>query len=59
MEFPFVLAGWAHADDADGLLAAREFIRAQKQDVQLASYDERLVAAARHLGITEWSPAPS
>jgi len=36
-------------------LAALEFIRAQKQDVQLASYDERLIAAARLLGITEWS----
>jgi hypothetical protein len=40
-------------------IAALEFIRAQKQNVQLASYDKRLVAAARHLGITEWSPAPS
>lgn len=28
-------------------LAALEFIRAQKQNVQLASYDERLIAAAR------------
>jgi len=36
-------------------LAALEFIRAQKQNVQLASYDERLVAAARVLGIAEWS----
>jgi hypothetical protein len=27
----------------------------QKQSVQLASYDERLVAAARLLGIAEWS----
>jgi hypothetical protein len=33
--------------------------RAQKQNVQLASYDERLVAAARHLDIAEWCPAPS
>jgi hypothetical protein len=32
---------------------AIEFIRAQKQTVQLASYDERLVAAARLLGIAE------
>ncbi len=31
------------------------FIRAQKQSVELASYDERLVAAARLLGIAEWS----
>ena len=36
-------------------LAALEFIRAQKQSVQLASYDERLRAAARFLGIAEWS----
>jgi predicted nucleic acid-binding protein len=36
-------------------LAALEFIRAQKQSVQLASYDERLLAAARLLGIAEWS----
>src|SRR5258705_3870777 len=36
-------------------LAALEFIRAQKQNVQLASYDERLIAAARVLGIAEWS----
>ena len=36
-------------------LAAIEFIRAQKQSIRLASYDERLVAAARLLGITEWS----
>ena len=35
-------------------LAALEFIRAQKQSVQLASYDERLLAAARFLGIAEW-----
>jgi hypothetical protein len=36
-------------------LAALEFIRAQKQSVQLASYDERLLAAARFLGIAEWN----
>jgi hypothetical protein len=36
-------------------LAAIEFIRAQKQSVQLASYDERLLAAARLLGIAEWT----
>jgi hypothetical protein len=36
-------------------LAALEFVRAQKQSVQLASYDERLLAAARFLGIAEWS----
>ena len=36
-------------------LAALEFIRLQKQNVQLASYDERLLAAARFLGISEWS----
>jgi hypothetical protein len=32
-------------------LAALEFVRAQKQNVKLASYDERLLAAARLLGI--------
>ena len=36
-------------------LAALEFIRAQKQNVQLASYDERLLAAARVLGIARWT----
>jgi hypothetical protein len=36
-------------------LSALEFIRAQKQSVQLASYDDRLLAAARLLGIAEWS----
>jgi hypothetical protein len=36
-------------------LAALEFIRAQKQSVQLASYDQRLVATARLLGFAEWS----
>ena len=36
-------------------LAALEFIRAQKQNVQLASYDERLLGAARLLGIAEWT----
>ena len=35
--------------------SALEFIRAQKQSVQVASYDERLVAAARLLGIQAWS----
>jgi hypothetical protein len=39
-------------------LAAIEFIRAQKQNVQLASYDERLTAAARLLGITQWNERP-
>lgn len=36
-------------------LAALEFVRAQKQKVQLASYDERLLAAARFLGIEQWT----
>jgi predicted nucleic acid-binding protein len=36
-------------------LASIEFIRAQKQSVQLASYDERLLTVARLLGIAEWS----
>ncbi|MGH6682149.1 MAG: hypothetical protein ACREDL_25165, partial [Bradyrhizobium sp.] len=35
-------------------LAAIEFIRAQGADVQLASYDQRLVGAARLLGIKAW-----
>ena len=35
-------------------LAAIEFIRAQGASVQLATYDERMVGAARLLGITEW-----
>jgi hypothetical protein len=36
-------------------LAALEFIRAQRQSVKLASYDERLLTTARLLGISEWS----
>jgi hypothetical protein len=32
-------------------LASIEFLRSQGQQVQLASYDERLLAAARRLGI--------
>jgi hypothetical protein len=36
-------------------LAAIEFMLSQGASVQLASYDERLIAAARLLGITEWS----
>ena len=39
-------------------LAALAFIGTQKQNVQLASYDERLLAAARLLGIAEWSERP-
>jgi hypothetical protein len=39
-------------------LAAVEFIRAQKQSVQIASYDERLLRAARLLGVTEWRAGP-
>ena len=39
-------------------LVALEFIRTQEQSVQLASYDERLVAAARLLGIVEWNETP-
>ena len=35
-------------------LAAIEFIRSQGATVELASYDERLVGAARLLGIAEW-----
>jgi uncharacterized protein len=36
-------------------LAAVEFIRSQGASVQLASYDDRLVGAARLLGIPEWN----
>ncbi len=36
-------------------LATLEFVRAQKQSVKLASYDEQLLAAARLHGIAEWS----
>jgi hypothetical protein len=32
-------------------LASIEFLRARKQDVRLACYDDRLTAAARLLGI--------
>jgi hypothetical protein len=33
-------------------LASMEFLRAHGQTVELASYDERLTAAARDLGIS-------
>jgi hypothetical protein len=36
-------------------LAAIEFIRAQGVSLQLASYDKRLLGAARLLGILEWN----
>ena len=36
-------------------LSAMEFVRAQKQIVQLASYDERLLSAAHVLGIAVWN----
>jgi hypothetical protein len=36
-------------------LSAIEFMRSQGVSVQLASYDERLIGAARLLGIAEWS----
>src|SRR5205823_11308754 len=38
-------------------LSALEFVRAQQQNVQLASYDERLLTAARLLGIAVWDRA--
>jgi len=38
-------------------LSALEFVRAQQQNVQLASYDERLITAARLLGIAVWDGA--
>jgi predicted nucleic acid-binding protein len=36
-------------------LAAIEFIRTQGTSVQLASYDERMLSAARLLGIPQWN----
>lgn len=36
-------------------LSALEFVRAQKQNVQLASYDKHLLTAARLLGIAVWN----
>ena len=36
-------------------LAAIEFIRSHRAEVQLASYDERLLGVARRLGIVEWN----
>ena len=38
-------------------LSALEFVREQKQSVRLASYDERLLTAARLLGIAVWDGA--
>jgi hypothetical protein len=35
-------------------LSALEFVRAQNQSVQLASYDERRLTVARLLGISIW-----
>lgn len=39
-------------------LGTLAFICAQGVDLTLASYDERLVGAARLLGIQEWSDTP-
>ena len=36
-------------------LSALEFVRAQRQNVQLASYDDRLLSAAHLLGIAVWN----
>ncbi len=36
-------------------LASVEFLRGRRQQVELASYDERMLAAARHLSITIFS----
>jgi hypothetical protein len=36
-------------------LSALEFVRAQRQNVQLASYDDSLLSAARRLGIAVWN----
>jgi hypothetical protein len=38
-------------------LSALEFVRGQKQSVQLASYDERLLLTARLLKIAVWNDA--
>lgn len=38
-------------------LSAIEFVRAKKQNVELASYDECLVTVARLLGIAVWNGA--
>jgi predicted nucleic acid-binding protein len=38
-------------------LATIEFLRARRQEVALASYDERQLAAARALGIEIWEAA--
>jgi PIN domain len=54
---PMVLARalepWpVHLRTLDGLhLASLEFLRARGQEVKLASYDERLISAARRLSI--------
>jgi predicted nucleic acid-binding protein len=37
-------------------LASAEFLRAQRQPVALASYDDRMLEAAEHLGISIWPP---
>ena len=37
-------------------LASADFLRAQRQSVALASYDDRMLEAAEHLGIPIWPP---
>ena len=37
-------------------LASADFLRAQRQPVALASYDDRMLEAAEHLGIPIWPP---
>lgn len=39
-------------------LASIDFLQTQGQDVRLATYDSRMIAAARRLGITLWLPEP-
>lgn len=37
-------------------LASMEFLRSRRQRVELASFDERLLAAARALGVAIYQP---
>ena len=37
-------------------LASADFLRSQRQVVEIASYDERMLAAARRLSLPIWAP---
>jgi predicted nucleic acid-binding protein len=37
-------------------LASADFLRGQQQSVALASYDDRMLEAAEHMGIAIWPP---